>query len=639
MVELKRLFTPLELRGMTLRNRINMAPMVTNYATSRGEVTERLIAYYAARARGGAGLITVEATAVSPNGRSFVNNLCVYDDLHVPGLRALAAAVHAGGAKISLELYHAGRRSATAIIRSQPVGPSAVPAKGSEVPRELTLAEIERLRDDFVQAARRAKAAGFDAVTLHAAHGYLINAFLSPLANKRSDGYGGDLAGRARFGLEVLRGVRAAVGDDFPIIYRLSGSEYVDGGLSHDEAKQVARWFVEAGADAIDVSAGTVESAYITSAYMFFPRGLLLPLAEGIKQSVPVPVFAVGRIADPVQAEQILAAGQADGITMGRALLADPELPNKAREGRLDEITPCIACNQGCLDRIALQLDVACLVNPATGREQYADLPPAPAPKKVLVVGGGLAGMQAALTARRRGHAVALHERSGRLGGQFHLAAAAPGKRDALAIVDFLARQLERAGVEVHLGSTVTPATVDELRPDAVIVATGAQPSTPAVPGAERAVSAWDVLAGAAGVGRRVVIVGGGQVGCETAEWLVERGHEVSVIEMLPDLAAGMGARTREVFLGRLIDRGVNFLTRTTLTGIGEREITFNRAGLAERMLNVDSVVMAVGSRPAPELAEALRAKGYAVHVVGDAVKPRSGLEAIHDGFAAGAAV
>ena len=637
--ELKLLFAPLALRGMRLRNRINMAPMVTNYATSRGEATDRLIAYYATRARGGAGLITVEATVVSPNGRSFTHNLCIYDDLYVPGLRSLVDAVHAEGARIAIELYHAGRRTSAAIARSQPVGPSAVPPRGGEVPRELTLSEIEQIQEDFVQAARRAKAAGFDAVTLHAAHGYLINAFLSPLANKRSDAYGGDLRARARFGLEILQRVRAAVGDEFPIIYRLSGSEYVEGGLTLADAMQVARWYEEAGADAIDVSAGTIESAHITSAYMMFPPALLTPLAAGVKEAVSVPVFAVGRLADPQLAEQVLAEGKADAITMGRALLADPELPNKAREGRLDDICPCIACNQGCIDRLAAQLDVSCLVNPAVGREQYADVIPAARPKKVLVAGGGLAGLTAAWIARRRGHDVELHERGARLGGQFHLAGAAPGKEEALKLVRFLAHQVEKTGVVVRTNSEVNPATVERSGAQAVVVATGAQPASVPIPGVERTVRSWDVLAGAAEVGRRVVVIGGGQVGCETAEYLAERGRDVTVLEMLPEMAADMGARTREVFLKKLIDLGVNLITRATVTAIGEREVSFDRAGLSERVLDVDTVVMAVGSRADGALAEALRGKGYELHVIGDCVKPRRGLEAVHEGYAAGMAL
>ncbi|MHB1005367.1 MAG: FAD-dependent oxidoreductase [Chloroflexota bacterium] len=633
------LFQPLDLRGLRLRNRINMAPMVTNYGTSRGEVTDRLIAYYAARAHGGAGLITLEATVVSPNGRSFTHNVCIYDDAFVPGLTALAEAVHAGGAKLATELYHAGRRTSTAVARSQPVGPSAVPPKGGETPRELSRAEIEAIQADFVRGARRAKAAGFDAVTLHAAHGYLINAFLSPLANKRTDRYGGDLAGRARFGLEIAERVRAEVGDDFPVLCRVSGSELIDGGLDLADMRQVAAWYEAAGIDAIDVSAGTIETAHVTSHYMMYPRGLLVPLAAGIKQGVSIPVFAVGRINNPEMAEGIIAEGKADAVTMGRALIADPELPNKARAGQVDDITPCIACNQGCLDRVGTQADVACLVNPTAGREQYATVVPAERKRKVAVIGGGLAGMEAAWTARRRGHEVDLYERDGRLGGQFHLAGAAPGKEEIHHIIAFLANQVEKSGVRVHLHSTVTPEMVDGMGADAVVVATGARPISIPVPGADLAVRSWDVLSGAASLGKRVVVVGGGQVGCETAEYLAERGHQVTVLEMLPEIAADMSPRTREPFLLKLMAIGINFYSRAAVTGIGKDEVTFDRAGLPEKVLGVDSVVMAVGSRADARLAETLKGKPYPVRLAGDCVKSRRGLEAIHEGFAAGAAI
>ena len=639
MSELSLLFSPLEIRGMRLRNRINMAPMVTNYATIRGEVTDRLITYYAARSHGGAGLITVEATVVSANGRSFTHNLCIYDDSHIPGLRRLTDAVHEGGAKITVEIYHAGRRTNSAIARSHPVAPSAVPAKGGEVPWELSIGDIERIQDDFVQAARRAREAGFDAVTLHAGHGYLINAFLSPHSNKRQDGYGGSPRARARFGLEILQQVRAEVGEEFPILCRLTANEFVDGGLRLEDAQQIATWLEEDGVDAIDVSAGTVETAYMTNLYMMFPRGIHVPLAAGIKERVSVPVFAVGRINDPLLAEKILAEGKADGITMGRALIADPELPNKAREGHLDDITPCIGCLQGCTDRLQAQLDIACLVNPAAGREQYIGVAPARLKKRVLVVGGGIAGMEAAWVARQRGHSVELYERGPKLGGQFLLAGAAPGKEEIHGLVRFLSGQVEHSGVAVHTDSEIAPDKIREIAPDAVIVATGAQPMTPQVPGAELAVRSWDVLAGKVQAGSTAVVVGGGQVGCETAEYLAERGCRVTILEMLPDVALDMGARAREPFLDKLISVGVNMITHAAVTSIGEREVSYDRAGLPEKLAGIDTVVMAVGSVANRTLAESLRDAPFEVHIVGDCVKARRGMEAVHEGFAAGAAI
>ncbi len=639
MSELSLLFSPLEIRGMKLRNRINMAPMVTNYATIRGEVTDRLIGYYATRSHGGAGLITVEATVVSASGRSFTHNLCIYDDYHTAGLRRLTDAVHEGGAKITVEIYHAGRRTTSAIARSHPVAPSAIPAKGGEVPWELSIGDIETIQNDFTQAARRAKEAGFDAVTLHAGHGYLINAFLSPHSNKRQDGYGGSPRARARFGLEILKRVRAEVGDEFPVLCRLTANEFVEGGLRLEDAQQIAGWLEEGGVDAIDVSAGTIETAYMTNLYMMFPRGIHVPLAAGIREKVSVPVFAVGRINDPLLAEKILAEGKADGITMGRALIADPELPNKARDGRVDEITPCIACLQGCTDRLQAQLDIACLVNPAAGREQYIRVAPARVKKRVLVVGGGIAGMEAAWVARQRGHSVELHERGSQLGGQFLLAGAAPGKEEIYGLVRFLSHRVEHLGVDVHTGSDVTPKKIREIGPDAVIVATGAQPMALRVPGAELAVRSWDVLAGKARAGYTVVVIGGGQVGCETAEYLAERGSRVTILEMLPDVALDMGARAREPFLDKLVSLGVNIITLATVTAIGEEEVSYDRAGLFEKLTGVDTVVIATGSRADRALGEALAEAPFEVHVVGDCVKARRGMEAVHEGFAAGAAI
>lgn len=631
--EFKRLFTPLDIRGMRLRNRINMAPMVTNYATVQGHATDRLIEYYAARSRGGAGMITVEATVVSHDGRSFVHNLCIYDDAFIPGLRRLTDAVHEGGAKITTELYHAGRRTSALVARTQPIGPSGVPARGGEVPREMTRADIERVQNDFVAAARRAKAAGFDAVTVHCAHGYLINAFLSAHSNKRTDDYGGDLRARARFGLEIIERIRAEVGPDFPVLCRISGSEFIDGGLTLDDMKQVAKWYEAAGVDAIDVSVGTIETGYLTNSYMMFPRGVFVPLAEGIKEAVSIPVFAVGRINDPYFAEQVLAEGKADAVTMGRALIADPEFVNKAQAGRTAEICPCIGCNQGCTDRIGNQLDVSCLVNPQAGRELFTQLQPAETPKRVVVVGGGIAGMEAATVARERGHEVELYERSGELGGQFRLGSRAPGKDEVAHFVDYLVRRVESLGVVVHTNTELTADRVDEMRPNAVVVATGARPFTLPVPGADRAVGAWDVLLGKAQVGQKVVIIGGGQVGCETAELLAEQGREVTILEMLPELAMDMGPRAREPFLNKLVELGIDNITRATVTEIGEGEVWFDRGGLREKVSGVDTVVMAVGSRADNSLAEALRDKPYPVYTVGDCVKARRGFEAVHEAF------
>lgn len=636
---LTHLFTPLTINSLRLRNRINMAPMVTNYATARGEITDRAIAYYAARAHGGAGLITLEATVVSPEGRSFTHNICLHDDLYVPGLRRLADAVHAGGGAISVELYHAGRRTTAAIARYHPVGPSPIPAKGGEVPWELSEADIARVVRDFAEAARRGQEAGCDAVTVHAAHGYLIASFLSPHSNKRRDAYGGTLLNRARFGLEVIEAVRVAVGTDYPVLCRLTGSEYLEDGFQLAEARQVAQWYEAAGVDAFDISAGAIETAYMANPYMMFPRGLLVPLAAGVKEVVSVPVFAVGRINDPLLAEKVLAEGSADAITLGRALIADPEFPNKAREGRLGDIRPCIACNQGCIDRLQPQLDVACLANPEAGREQYLALFPAPKPKNVLVVGGGLAGMEAAWVARQRGHAVELHERADRLGGQFRLAAAAPGKDEALNLVEFLERQVRQSGVAVHLGSELSEAELDRRAPDAVVVATGARPATLPLPGIERCLSAWEVLAGKVTAGQRVVVIGGGQVGCETAEYLADQGRSVTILELLPEVAGDMGLRTREPFVQQLIALGVDIITKAMVTSVGEREVAFDRAGLPEKLIDVDGVVLAIGSTADGSLARALTGKTYQVIAVGDCVKARRGLEAIHEGYAAGNAV
>lgn len=640
-----RLFEPLDIRGMRLKNRLVMAPMDTNYAAVGGQVNDRLIDYYAARARGGVGMITVEATAVIPEGRGWEHNLGIWDDRMVPGLRRLAAAIQAGGARAAIEIFHAGRRAIGAIIGAQPVAPSPLRARNSEVPRELSMEEIGQLVGAFASAARRAREAGFDAISLHMAHGYLINQFLSPLSNRRSDAYGRDLRGRTRFASEVIGAVREAVGSQMPIICRLTVDEYTPVGLDLAESRRIAPILVESGADAIDVSAGGPEAPHMTTQPMVVPRGCLVHLAQGIKEVVGVPVAVVGRINTPELAEEILSKGQADLVVMGRALIADPDLPRKALEGKPEDICPCIACNQGCSDRLTGGLDVSCLVNPLVGREGMIEIRLAAAPRKVIVAGGGPAGMSAARTAALRGHRVALYEKGPELGGQALLAAAPPHKDEIANFTRYLIRQMDVLGVEVHLRAGVTPEIVKRERPDVLILATGAVPLDPPIPGEGKAgaIFAWEVLRGGIQVGRRVVVIGGGEVGCETAEYLLERGREVTVVEMLPELAGDMGARSRELLVQRLIRLGVDFVTRAKVLEIGRPVITLERGGLTQTLSGIDTVVLATGSRANREGPGAGQASefsalvpGIGVIEIGDCVRPRRLLDAVHEGFSAG---
>jgi len=631
---LEALFSPGTIGTMTVRNRLVMPPMGTNYATWTGEVTDRLVRYYAERARGGVGLITVEFTYVHPSGRPSFYALGIHEDGMIPGLRRLTDAIHAEGAKVSIQIAHGGRRCRSAITGIQPMAPSAVPCLGGEVPRALSTAEIGNVVSWFADGARRAREAGFDAVTIHLANGYLLQSFISPYANHRTDEYGGSLANRMRLPLEVVDAVRREVGKDFPLLVRLCVDEFVDGGFTLEEARKAARMLEEAGVDGIDAAVGIPETLFMIGPPMAIPQGFEASHARAIKEVVGIPVFTVGRINDPLVAERILEEGSADFVCMGRPLLADPELPRKAREGRLGEICPCIACNEGCNQRLYSQLDISCVTNPRVGREAMYPEGPAAELKKVLVVGGGPAGMMAAVTAAARGHRVVLCERGERLGGQLLMGRVPPHKEEIERLRGYLEGQVGRSGVEVRLGAEVSEGLVRELGPDVVVVATGARPVQLRIPTVgNRIISAWDVLAGRELVGGKVVVIGGGEVGCELAELLASQGKEVVILELVPELAANMEPRGRALLLQRLRELGVKVLLKSAVKGVSGSAVEYEQGELRGRIEGVESVVSAVGSAAENGLVEALKGSGVAVYTIGDSVKPRRILEAMREGF------
>lgn len=638
---LSRLFSPITIKGLELKNRVVMPPMGTRYPTFGGGVTQRLIDYYVERAQGGVGLIIVQFSPVSPEGCSSLYPLAMWDDAFVPRLRDLTRAVQAKGARIAIQLAHAGGQTSSAFTRRPLVAPSAVPGLGRETPYELTQQQIAALVEAFGQAARRAVDAGFDAVELHMCHGYLLNQFLSPRYNRRTDLYGGDLAGRARFPLEALRRVRETAPDQVPVLCRLSADDAAPEGLELDEACKVAAMLEAAGADIIDVSAGVDESSEVSVPPMSFPPGYLLPYAAAIKASVGVPVIAVGKLHDPLLAERALAEGKADLIAVGRGLLADSEWANKAAGGRYEDIRPCLACNRPeCHGRLAKQVGLGCVVNPALGREMLFRVSPALKARSILVVGGGPAGLEAARIAALRGHKVILCEEQDKLGGQLHLAAAPPHKADVHQLTRYLVSQVDKLGVKVRLLCRVTPDLVAQVRPDVVIIATGARPVVPCIPGAtEHAVTAWDVLAGTARVGDRVVVVGGGDVGCEVAEYLAVQRKHVTIVEMLPDVAREYISWNHRLLVERLIAANVEILLQARAVSIEPSRLVYDRLGITNELAPVDTVVLACGASPQVELAQSLCGLGIPVHVIGDAAKPRNLADAVREGFEMGFAL
>ncbi len=643
-LRLEKLFTPIRIKSMELKNRLIMPPMGTILADAEGAATDRLIDYYEARAKGGASLIIVEVTNVHPYthiGIGDRGSCAIYDDKLIVGWKRFTQRIHAAGAKASMQLYHPGRQTITLDPAKPPVAPSAVPCPCPichDVPRVLTIPEIEELVQAFAEGARRAKEADFDAVEIHGAHGYLIAQFMSAYSNKRNDRYGGDLRRRLRFPLEILQAVRERVGPDFPIIFRYSAIEDVPGGRDLEESVAIAPLLVQGGADCLSISTGTYANLMSRLiAPMGMPMGLNVEAAAAVKRVVDVPVIAVGKLNDPIMAEGVIAEGKADLVAIGRGLIADAELPNKFVAGQLDDIRWCIACNE-CIFRLATAARFCCLVNPELGREREMELKPAPKAKRVLVAGGGPAGLEAARVAALRGHRVVLYEKEQQLGGQFRLASIPPWKQEIIPYLNYLHRQVEKAGVEVVLGQAVTASVVEEMKPDAVVVATGGRPQIPDIPGidAQNVVTAHDILAGRAVVGQKVLIAGGGMVGCEAADFLAEYGKDITIVEMLSELASDVPMGARQLLLQRLEAERVQAITSATIKRITADGVVVERQGREEAIGGMDSIVLALGIASAGELAEEIGDKVSEVHLIGDAKTPGRALEAIAAGAEVG---
>jgi 2,4-dienoyl-CoA reductase (NADPH2) len=611
-------------------------PTVTT-GFSVGPVTQQLIDYFVERAKGGVGIIFVGISGIE---KELKYSIDISSDEAILGLKGLAQAIKGKGARAAIQVWHPGRLEFTWITGRKPVSASDVASSlaGTEKPRPLTVSEIERIEDEYAQAALRAKKAEFDAVEFIGSAGYLISQFLSPATNKRTDGYGGKIENRVRFPLEIVERTKRLVGESYPITFRLSGEELIPGGNGLEETKDIAKKLEDAGVVAFNITAGWHESR-VPMITMDVPRGGFVYLAEGVKKVLSsAKVIASNRINDPLLADRIISEGRADMVSMGRPLIADPELPRKALEGRFDDIRTCIACNQGCFDHLFQASPITCTVNPMVGKEGKIKIEPAKEKKKVVVVGGGPAGLEAAMIAAKRGHDVVLFEKNKNLGGQINLAAVPPHKEELGNIITYIANQIRKLNVKVNLGKEATVELISKEKPDAVVIATGAQPASPNIPSekGQTVLQAWDVLAGNEPKGKNIVIAGGGGVGCYTAHYLAEKkGKKVTIVEMLDKVANDVGVSSRWILRKELTDRGVNIVIQARLLRIGKDSVVIKK-GDKEESIPADAVILALGANADNKLYGEAKGKFSELYSVGDCVKPRKALEAIHEGFDVG---
>ena len=646
MADFAYLFTPIRIGHLTVKNRICCSAHADALAEN-GMPGEKERRYYEEKARGGCGFMMCFGSASvhpSSTARDW-NGVELFEDRVIPYLADFSAAMHRHGVPVVSQITHRGRRGRSIDLWNRLYGPSDTREPNHrENPHAIEPEQIDEFVEAFAAAASRLKQGGFDGCEVMASHGHLIDQFWSRNVNHRTDDYGGSLENRLRFGIRVLERVRERVGGDFIVGIRVTGDDMVKGGLDHSEMRDICGQLSERKLiDYFNIIGGSAETFVgeaIAVPNMSFPLGVYSPLAAGIRQVVDVPVILTGRVVDPVQADKIIAEGSADLCIMNRALIADPHFPNKAQGGRLDDIRQCMGYNEGCIDRIYTGRGVTCVQNPVIGRERdWADLPPAASPRKVVVVGGGPAGLESARVAAARGHRVVLFEKSDRLGGQTLIARLAPGRQDFDGATRWSSLQCKKLGVDIRMSTAATVESIAAEQPDIVILATGATARKPQLKGMEAhtVVSGWDVLTGSTGeLGQVILVIDEeyGHQGPTIAEFLLDQGKEVDLITSQETIGNFLGATTRPPLLRRLYRKKVQIFNHLEAESLDKGCLVARNiwSGELHEVGPYDAFVYAYGGAPLDSLSEALKTRGIQVQLVGDAFAPRSLQHAILEG-------